>query len=104
MLIILHIKGLSIYTIYSKTKKPKKAKNHVITMKKRKDKEIEIGLKEEDVYSEEGREAALEDDTITDLEEGFLQGYEENERPAKCATGKIVQPPPYLASSAFCGS
>ena len=33
---------------------------------------------EEDVYSEEGRESAVEDDEISAEEEGFMQGYDED--------------------------
>jgi len=33
---------------------------------------------EEDVYSEEGRESAVEDDEISAEEDGFMQGYEED--------------------------
>ncbi|MBS3153331.1 hypothetical protein J4426_02095 [Candidatus Woesearchaeota archaeon] len=31
---------------------------------------------EEDIYTDEGREAQLEDDEISDWEEAFMEGYE----------------------------
>tara|TARA_Y100000310_G_scaffold308437_1_gene351553 strand:- start:212 stop:355 length:144 start_codon:yes stop_codon:yes gene_type:complete len=33
---------------------------------------------EEDVYSEEGRESAVEDDEISAEEDGFMKGYDED--------------------------
>tara|TARA_Y100000034_G_C6868567_1_gene396151 strand:+ start:676 stop:867 length:192 start_codon:yes stop_codon:yes gene_type:complete len=45
--------------------------------------EIELGEKEEDPYTEEGREVAVEDDSLTDAEEGFMQGYEDADKPKK---------------------
>jgi len=33
---------------------------------------------EEDVYSEEGRDSAVEDDEISSEEEGFMKGYDED--------------------------
>jgi len=38
---------------------------------------------DEDVYSEEGREELLEDDEITVVEEGFMKGEEEANKPNK---------------------
>ncbi|MBS3153330.1 hypothetical protein J4426_02090 [Candidatus Woesearchaeota archaeon] len=48
-------------------------------MKRKKSYEEEI-LDEEgkDIYSDEGREAQLEDDEISDWEAGFMEGYEED--------------------------
>ncbi len=65
--------------------------------KEEKIKEIEEGEVEGDVYSEEGREALQDDeDEITDLDEGFMEGYEEGEHIAKCALcHKIISDVPY---------
>src|SRR3989344_4071880 len=46
----------------------------------------------EDIYTEEGREMAEEDDEITAEEAGFMEGYEEGERLAKCQTCHKVLP------------
>ena len=40
--------------------------------------EEKILEEEEDIYTDEGREAQLEDDEINDWEAGFMEGYEEN--------------------------
>ena len=54
--------------------------------------EVESGDREEDIYTEEGRETAEEDDTITDSEEGFMEGYEEGDSAVKCANcGTILE-------------
>jgi hypothetical protein len=47
--------------------------------------EIKEGNKDEDIYTEEGREAAEDDDAITNVDEGFMEGYESGEKAAKCA-------------------
>ncbi|MBD3309703.1 hypothetical protein GF351_00635 [Candidatus Woesearchaeota archaeon] len=53
--------------------------------------EMEEGEKEEDVYSEEGREKLVEDDEIEPAEEGFMEGAEEKGEMAKCENcGKIL--------------
>lgn len=39
---------------------------------------VEEELEEEDIYSEDGREEALDSDEITAEEEAFMQGYEED--------------------------
>lgn len=53
--------------------------------------QIEVGEKEEDIYTEEGREELVEDDAITDQEAGFVQGYEEEEKVSSCQTcGKLL--------------
>ncbi len=44
----------------------------------------------DDVYSEEGLEELEESDEINELEEGFMEGYEEGEHQAKCANCKKV--------------
>ncbi len=41
---------------------------------------------DEDIYTEEGRELAEEDDEISAEEAGFMEGYEEGEKLAKCKT------------------
>jgi len=40
--------------------------------------------KEEDIYSEEGRESLVEDDEITPTEEGFMEGAHDDGQGAKC--------------------
>ena len=49
------------------------------------DPDFEEGEHEGDIYDEEGREKLEESDEITELEEGFVEGYEEGEHQAKCA-------------------
>lgn len=39
-------------------------------------KSIDIGLEEEDVYSEEGRESEVDNDEVEPWEEGFSEGAE----------------------------
>jgi len=55
-------------------------------------KEMDLEEKDEDVETEEGREKLLEDDEISDVEEGYQKGYEEEvEQMAKCANcGKVL--------------
>lgn len=52
--------------------------------------EGEEGEFEEDVYTEEGQEELVENDEITDIEEGIMEGYEEGEHEAKCAQCKKI--------------
>lgn len=53
--------------------------------------EMRLGMIEEDVYSNEGREELLEDDEINPDEEGFMLGYTEGDKLAKCARcGKVI--------------
>ena len=47
--------------------------------------EMETGAKEEDVYTETGREKLTEDAEIADWEEAFVEGYEERGELSKCA-------------------
>lgn len=48
-------------------------------------KEMEEKDVEENVYSEAGRKELMEDeDEITDLDEGFMKGYDEGGKMAKC--------------------
>ncbi len=77
--------------------KPKaKARKAVIgrTRAKKADKireEMRLGMLEEDVYSDEGREELLEDDEINPDEEGFMLGYMEGDKLVKCARcGKVI--------------
>ena len=51
---------------------------------KRKEKIVE-GQEDEDVYTKEGEELLIEDDEITDIEEGIMEGYEEGENLINCA-------------------
>ena len=54
--------------------------------------EIKEGDIEEEVYSEAGREEMEEEDEITDLDEGFMKGYDEGTKMVKCPTcGKILE-------------
>ncbi|MBD3313474.1 hypothetical protein GF345_03460 [Candidatus Woesearchaeota archaeon] len=56
-----------------------------------KDKMMEEGKLEEDVYSDVGRENLVKDGEIEDWEEGFAKGAEEGGRDAKCRyCGKIL--------------
>ena len=52
----------------------------------------EKGDEEEDIYSEAGREELMEkEDEITDVDEGFMQGYDEGEKIAECpGCGKVL--------------
>ncbi len=54
------------------------------------DPDFEEGKHEGDIYDEEGREELEESDEITEVEEGFVEGYEEGEHQAKCAECKKV--------------
>ena len=45
---------------------------------------------DEDIYTEEGREAAEDDDEISAEEAGFMEGYEKGEKLAKCKTCRKV--------------
>ena len=51
---------------------------------------IRVGDREENVYTEEGREELLEDDEISPAEEGFAEGEEENEEPMCARCEKII--------------
>ena len=55
-------------------------------------KKIDAGEEEQEVYSKAGREDLEEhEDEITENEEGFMQGYEEGAKAAKCvACGKVL--------------
>ncbi|MBN2454463.1 hypothetical protein JXB11_02860 [Candidatus Woesearchaeota archaeon] len=46
---------------------------------------MEKGERDEDVYEEEGRDDLVADSEISPREAGFMQGYEEGEKQAKCA-------------------
>ncbi len=54
------------------------------------DPDFEEGEHEGDIYDEEGREKLQEADEITEIEEGFVEGYEEGEHQAKCAECSVV--------------
>ncbi|MEM4264070.1 MAG: hypothetical protein QW666_04240 [Candidatus Woesearchaeota archaeon] len=49
------------------------------------DKELHAGEKEEDVYTEEGREDLVEDDEIEPWEEGFAEGAADKGEYGDCA-------------------
>ena len=52
---------------------------------------IKKGEHDEDVYEKEGREDLTEDAEISPTEEGFMQGYEEGGKQAKCPKcGKAI--------------
>ena len=54
--------------------------------------EMEEGRKEENVYSEEGREKLAEADEIEPFEEGFMEGAEGRGRKNCCAEcGKLIE-------------
>ena len=61
--------------------------------KEEKKKEIEEGDVDEDIYNDEGREEMMEeDDEITDEDEGFMKGYEEGAKAAKCPVcGEVLE-------------
>ena len=40
---------------------------------------------EKDIYTEEGREAEVEDDSIEDWEAGVVKGFEEGARDVECS-------------------
>ena len=50
--------------------------------------DVELEEDEEDLYSEEGREEAMEEDEVDELEEGFMKGYQGGDKLAKCALCK----------------
>ncbi|MAF50829.1 MAG: hypothetical protein CMH64_01935 [Nanoarchaeota archaeon] len=60
--------------------------------------EMESGDREEDIYTEEGRELAEEGDEITNVEEGFMEGYEGGEASAKCKNCKKVLKEDFIES------
>ncbi len=52
---------------------------------------MELGEKDEDVYTAEGREELVEDDEVDSWEEGFMEGAEGRGKLAKCAhCGKVL--------------
>lgn len=60
--------------------------------KEEKERDIELGDKDEDIYTEEGREVAEEEGEITEVEEGFMEGYDEDDEAVKCTKcGKVLQ-------------
>lgn len=53
--------------------------------------DMDLGKKEEDVYSKVGREKLLEDGEISAAEEGFMQGESAGGKSSKCMNcGKIL--------------
>ena len=59
--------------------------------KEEKMKDMELGDAESDIYSGAGREELIEEeDEITDLDEGFMKGYEEGAKVAECKNCKSV--------------
>lgn len=52
------------------------------------DEETIDDFEENSTYSPAGREEAIEDDEVDELEEGFMEGYEEGERAANCGLCK----------------
>lgn len=64
----------------------------MVRTKEERKRKIGEGDLEENIYSEEGREEMLEeDDEITDLDEGFMKGYEEGAKSAKCPIcGEVI--------------
>jgi len=41
--------------------------------------------REESIYNEEGMQEAIDADEIDEFEQGFMQGYENEEKSAKCS-------------------
>ncbi|MBW2993640.1 hypothetical protein KY317_03645, partial [Candidatus Woesearchaeota archaeon] len=55
------------------------------------EKDMDMGKTDEDVYTEEGREKLVEDGEISPEEEGFMEGAEQKGEQAKCAyCGKVL--------------
>jgi len=54
------------------------------------ERDIETGDADEDIYTDAGREIAEEDDAITDVEAGVMEGFEEDEAAVKCANCKKI--------------
>lgn len=54
--------------------------------------QMDVGESEEEVYSEAGLEdLSREEDELTDTDEGFMKGYIEGAKSAKCvACGKVL--------------
>lgn len=57
----------------------------MVEEQKQQDPDMEEGTHEGDIYDEEGREELEESDEISEVEEGFVEGFEEGEHLAKCA-------------------
>ena len=52
---------------------------------------MESGKKDEDVYTEEGREKLVEDGEITETEAGFMEGAEDRGKHTSCAyCGELI--------------
>ena len=67
-------------------------------------KEMEEGNVEEDVYSRAGREKELDDDEISDVEEGFSEGADSEGRDAKCRNcGKPLMGPRHIVEKEIDG-
>ncbi len=68
------------------------AHKHKKTLEEEK-REMDEGDVEEEVYSEAAREDMMEDeDEITDLDEGFMKGYDEGAKMAKCPVcNKVIE-------------
>ena len=47
--------------------------------------DMELGKKDEEIYSNEGREKLVEDGEIADWEQGFMEGAEGRGSQSKCA-------------------
>jgi hypothetical protein len=52
--------------------------------------EMHTGEKDADTYTEEGREELMEDDEVSEWEEGFAEGEEESEKAHCAACGKVL--------------
>ncbi len=50
-----------------------------------KDQDFETEDKKADIYDEEGRDELEQNDEINEVEEGFVEGFEEGEHEAVCA-------------------
>ena len=66
--------------------------------------EMKEGKLEPDVYSKAGRELELEDDEISDVEEGFSSGADDGGSGAKCRKcGKILMGPKSIVEKKISG-
>lgn len=53
--------------------------------------------KREDIYEEEGMQEAIDADEIDEVEQGFMQGYYDDDRASKCALcEKVLKDPEHV--------
>ena len=61
-----------------------------IKMVKKQSEDFEEGTPDSDIYNKGGEEELVEDDEISDAEEGFMEGFEHGEHQVKCAECKKI--------------